>query len=158
MQRKVKALINGLENIYGQNPWYGDSAESILKGIDPKNVFTKVSNKAHSIAELLSHIIGWREFMLRRISGEYDYNIGQDESFDWKNIDRSENTAWESLLKKLEENQSAILKILENKEDDFLDLPVPGKNYNMQFLIEGAVQHDIYHLGQISLLNKIISG
>lgn len=96
--------------------------------------------------------------MLRRISGDNDFKIGQEESFDWKRIDVGENTVWESLLKKLEKNQSEILNMLENKDDDFLDMHVPGKNYNMQFLIEGALQHDIYHLGQISLLNKIIRG
>ncbi len=42
-----------------------------------------------------------------------------------------------------------------NQSDSILEDPVPGRNHNFRFLIEGMIQHDIYHLGQIGLMAKL---
>jgi len=152
MQQKIKSLIENLGTVYGKEPWYGDS----IKTIDPKKVFSKPKENAHCIAELLSHIIGWREFVFQKLLGNKDFDVDQDASFNWRLIDNNENTAWKNLLDALEKNQNEITKILESKDDSFLNEPVPGRNFNMEFLVEGIIQHDIYHLGQISILKKLV--
>lgn len=155
MNQKIQSLISNFENVYGKEPWYGDSMLSILKNVNPETIFSKNQGNSNNIAELLAHIIGWRDFGLRRISGENDFELDQKESFDWKRIDANESTVWASMLDALEINQNEILKLLENSDDEFLNKPVHGRNHNNQFLIEGIIQHDIYHIGQISLLTKI---
>jgi uncharacterized damage-inducible protein DinB len=158
MRDKVKLLTEKIEKVYNGNPWYGNSIKSVLNDIDPKIAFTKAARNVHTIAELVVHIIAWREFVISKIKSDNDFKITQKLSFDWKRIDRNEKTAWKSLLNALEKNQHEILTTLKKLDDDFLKLPVSRRRYNVEFLIEGGIQHDIYHLGQISLLKKMIKG
>lgn len=158
MQNKVISFNEKLKKVYGGNPWYGDSVKSVLKNIDPRTAFTKASGNTHTIAELVSHIIGWREFALARLKGDKNFRMIQKTSFDWRKKEKDEETAWKTLLSALEKNQKEILAILKRSDDDLLSLPVHRRKYNMEFLIEGFIQHDLYHLGQISLLKKMIRG
>jgi len=156
MQHKIKLLKNKMEKVYKGNPWYGSSIKSILKKIDSKTAFTRAGKNIHTIAELVAHMIGWREFMLKRLQGDKNFKMYQKLSFNWERIDNNEKTAWKSLLDALEKNQKEIMATLNKLNDDFLNYPVHQRKYNMEFLVEGKIQHDIYHLGQISLLRKLI--
>ena len=158
MRDKVELLKEKIEKVYRGNPWYGNSIKSVLKDIDPKTAFTKAARNVHTIAELVAHIIAWREFVISKIKGDNNFKITQQLSFDWKKIDGNEKTAWKNLLKTLEKNQREFLTILKKLDDNFLKSPVSRRRYNIEFLIEGGIQHDIYHLGQISLLKKMIKG
>jgi uncharacterized damage-inducible protein DinB len=155
MNSKILLLRKKIEGIYSGDPWYGDPFKSILKDIDPAAALKKEKKKAHSIAEILAHIISWREFVLTRLTGN-EFKIEQEETFNWIRIDSNEKTAWKSLLGAMEETQNKILNILEKSDDKLLDMPVRERNYKMEYLIEGIIQHDIYHFGQISLLKKLI--
>ena len=146
MRKGIKLIIRKYNKVYKGSPWYGDSLKSILNKVDPGKVFVKPSGrKTNSIAEITAHIIGWREFKLT-----------QKDTFNWKRIDKNEKTAWKSLLKKLEENQDEILKVLNNSEDELLLMKVPQRKFRVKYLLEGVIQHDIYHIGQIAALNKTL--
>ncbi|HZP17649.1 MAG TPA: hypothetical protein VFB00_06780 [Terriglobales bacterium] len=44
--------------------------------------------------------------------------------------------------------------MVSSKPDSWLSSTVPGKPYNMLFMLLGAVQHAAYHGGQIALLKR----
>ena len=156
MSSKLTSIKEKIEEVYNGDPWYGDSIMSILESIKPEAALKKVNENAHNIAELVAHILSYREFLLNVLTVNGSFKIDQEETFNIKRIDQNEKTVWNSLLKTFEENHQAILKELDQKEDDILAQPVKEKPYNVEYLIEGLVQHDIYHLGQISLLRKLI--
>ena len=51
-------------------------------------------------------------------------------------------------LKRIEKNKK--------NDDDFLLEMVDYRKYNFRFLINGMIQHNIYHLGQIAYLKKLL--
>ena len=155
MNKRIKSLINKYERIYSGRPWYGDSIMKILKNVNPHIVFNKAGEKPHSIAELVAHMIGWRDIAFNQIQGNMKARPTQKDTFNWKRFDKSEKTAWKNLLKELDKNQKKIISFLGKKEDGFLDAKVPAKKQNTEFLIEGIIQHDLYHIGQIALLNRV---
>lgn len=157
MNKKIKELKKKFEIAYSGGPWYGDSMKDILNEINPAIVFEKVNGKSHSIAELTAHIIGWREFTLSRLEGNNNFKINQKETFNWKRIDEGEKTAWKNILKELDKNQKKIISTLNRLDDDFLNNKVAGRRYRAEFMLEGTIQHDIYHLGQIVVLKKLLS-
>ena len=61
---------------------------------------------------------------------------------------------WARGLKELKEIHDRIVEVLQLKEDSFLDQKVDHRNYNFRFLLNGLIQHDIYHLGQIAYVKK----
>jgi len=155
MKKGVNLFINKYNKVYKGSPWYGDSLMSILNKVDPGKVFVKPSGKkTNSIAEITAHIIGWREFLLSRISEKHKFKLTQKDTFNWKRIDKNEKTAWKNLLRKMDVVQNEIIKILNNSDDEILNLKVRDRKFKIKYLLDGVLQHDIYHIGQIAALNK----
>ena len=50
-----------------------------------------------------------------------------------------------------------IIELLGTKDDKFLSGKVDYREYNFKFLLHGIIQHDIYHIGQIAYLKKLLS-
>ena len=155
MKKRVNLFINKYNKVYKGSPWYGESLMSILNKVDPEKVFVKPSGKkTNSIAEITAHIIGWREFLLSRLSEKHEFKLTQKDTFNWKRIDKNEKTAWKNLLREMDVVQNEIIKILNNSDDDILNLKVRDRKFKIKYLLDGVIQHDIYHIGQIAALNK----
>ena len=50
-----------------------------------------------------------------------------------------------------------IIAVLKTKNDEFLKEIVDYRKYNFRFLLNGMMQHHIYHLGQVAYINKLLS-
>lgn len=151
---EIKTFIDSLKSSYDGESWYGDSIMQNIQTISSEQAFHHPIPEAHSIAELVTHMIAWRQFLLKRLQGDDDFSVQQEDSFNWQLIDPNPKTAWKSLLRVLDDNQTQLLAVMTKKEDAFLDEKVAQKNYDFSVLIHGVIQHDIYHLGQIVLLAK----
>ena len=157
MKKGINLFINKYNKVYKGSPWYGNSLMSILNKVDPGKVFVKPSGKkTNSIAEITAHIIGWREFLLSRISEKHQFKLTQKDTFNWKRIDKNEKTAWKNLLREMDATQNKIIKILNNSDDEILNLNVRDRRFKIKYLLDGVLQHDIYHIGQIAALNKTL--
>jgi hypothetical protein len=47
-----------------------------------------------------------------------------------------------------------LIKITSQLNESQLTNQAPGKDYNLLFMLNGAVQHTAYHGGQIALLKR----
>ena len=59
------------------------------------------------------------------------------------------------MLEEICNTQNSILELLDNFDDDLLDRLVPGKKYIFGPILRSVSQHDIYHLGQIAMMNAM---
>ena len=74
---------------------------------------------------------------------------------DWPLVSSSDENAWQDAQNQLESGyQKLTAKIMELSDDDLEQLIVPGKPYNLYFMIHGVIQHNLFHAGQIALLKK----
>lgn len=147
MKEKIELLIAKAENFYDGEPYYGNPILKILKGLDSAKALHRVGNKAHTVAELLAHIIGWEEYSIQQFKGMKDFQMDQELSFDWRRIDKNEKKLWESLLNKLKDVHKELVELLKDENYDI---------EKKQELLDNMMQHDIYHFGQIAILKKII--
>jgi len=60
-----------------------------------------------------------------------------------------------ALKNRLEETQNQLLRRLSVENDSLLVKKVPGKDYTFEPILTSIAQHDIYHLGQLAMLNSI---
>lgn len=151
---EIKTLVRTLKDIYDGESWYGESIIYNIQNISSEQAFYRPIPEAHSIAELIAHMTAWRQLLLKRLQGDTLFSVEQEDSFNWKRIDPNPETAWKSLLRALDDNQTQLLAALETKEDAFLNETVAQRDYAFRVFIRGIIQHDIYHLGQIVLLAK----
>ena len=153
MKKEIENIIESLrETLYGE-PWYGRSFFDIAKEIDASKAFIK-PNDQHSLAELLYHMITWSEFT-ENIFVKEKRSAKIFDDLDWRNIDQQKNS-WEKGLKIFKTINENIIAVLLTKEDSFLDESVAERKYNVRYLLNGLIQHHIYHLGQIAYLKKML--
>lgn len=156
MNSTITDIINRLDTTLNGEPWFGRSAHSLLQEIDPDQVFRKTGNSGHSLADLLWHMITWAQFTLDRLEKKQEPDMAAFESLDWRTIDPKIHS-WERGLKEFNAVYKKIISRLKTKEDVFLEEQVDYRSYNFQFLLNGLIEHTIYHLGQIAYVYKLLS-
>ena len=106
----------------------------------------------HGIWEIVLHMTAWLDAVRRRLEGE-PLELSPEQ--DWPAIHDAERSClagrpgqpggcaretarrhrWRSIPTRLDER-------------------APGKPYSIYFMLHGAIQHNLYHAGQIALLKK----
>lgn len=153
----IRLIKEQLTHIYEGDPWYGGSITTVLESVNPNHVFESPNREMHSIVEILAHMLSWREFVEQRLSGDDKYFVEQEKSFDWKRFSTDRKCAWNSMRDRLKTNQQHLLDLLQNHDDSLLEQKVAGKPYSYLYLLNGILQHDLYHLGQIVYINKLLN-
>jgi hypothetical protein len=75
---------------------------------------------------------------------------------DWPPMQKTDQTAWEAILKSLEQEIKLLIECAASFPEMDLSMVVPGRKYDYYFLLHGIIQHTIYHAGQISLLKSAL--
>jgi len=161
MNKETQSIIKNLENILSGQPWFGRAVYEILGEIEeskvnakPASPAGKPNNNSHSLLELLWHMNTWAEFTLASLENKNIEDLKEIEKNDWRTIDPKKNT-WKKGMEQLKGTHQTIIELLKQKTDDsFLSEIVVNRKYNFRFLLNGLIQHNIYHLGQISYLKK----
>ncbi len=158
MKGLITAIIDQMEQVHQGKGWIGVNFKNKVQGLSDNDFFAQVKGM-HSIAEIISHLTTWRfETILKIKTGEG--SITDDDPSNWKSHEDLRKVGKDEILRKHTESLSALLGLLKQKNDDFLkeiyyDTDFKS-NYPYDFLIQGMLQHDIYHLGQIGLLIKCL--
>lgn len=154
--KKIKSYIHKLEQLYSGGNWVGESFAGKLDSLTDEDVFLQPVPGVHSVAELVWHCLYWRRVTLTRLQGGKNrYRDETAEKLNFLPLEDLKTKGWIAVYEELKETQRALIDLLEKEKDDFLDNEYePGYSYD--FLIEGTIQHDYYHLGQIGLVVKIL--
>jgi uncharacterized damage-inducible protein DinB len=140
--------------MYNGQPWYGDSISHILEKVTPAKAFWRPTPDAHTIAQLVSHMIYWRQALIKRLEGDINYKPSMKSEDNWKSNDKLKKAGWKSLRKSLDESQTKLLSLLA-KENDTLLKKKYSEKVSFLDLINGILQHDLYHTGQLAYLKSI---
>lgn len=154
MNKNIDKLIFQLENAFSGTPYFGTPVIKIIEQIS----FDKANNainEGHSIAQILAHILVWRNLVIDQINGSdaHDIELGSDK--DWPKIIINSEEEWLSLVDEIKQSQIRIIELLKAKDDSWLVTKLNGKVFSYNFMLKGIIQHDIYHIGQVNLLKSI---
>lgn len=155
MNDEILSITRHIRQITTANPWYGRPAYEIMEEINPSAASVKPGKQGHSMLELLYHMNTWTEFTLRRIQGNKEQDLAAFERLDWRKIDPAIHT-WQKALAEFKTAHADIIRLLEQKDDSFLDKKVDYREYDFRFLLNGFIEHTIYHLGQIAYIHKFL--
>ncbi len=156
MNKEIQSIIRNLENTLDGEPWYGRPVCALLREIDSPIAFKKLTPDSHSLIELLYHMLTWAEFTLKRLENDKISDLAAFENLDWREIDPKIHD-WDEALGAFIATHQQIIAILQTKDDTFLKEIVDYRQYNFRFLLNGLIQHNIYHAGQVAYLKKLLS-
>jgi uncharacterized damage-inducible protein DinB len=150
----IKNLIRQLNEIQEGSLWFDQCFKEKIGQLSEDEAFIRPISQIHSVAEHISHIIEWRKECILRFEGKRTDLMNSPE--DWKDNHTLRNIGWNNLKNLFFESTVTLIKILENEDDSFLEKIFLDTDYNFHYLIEGIIQHDLYHLGQIGITIKLL--
>lgn len=148
---ELNAAVNG-------DPWHGPSLNDLLNNINWQSAIQHPIKNAHSIAELVLHIIAWTEEVTNRLDGN---EPGMPQRGDWPQVKELDEVKWQSIIDELRTVNAQLAQKLETIPESFLltkvgvnrDAPL-GTGITYEAMLSGLTQHHAYHGGQIALLSK----
>jgi uncharacterized damage-inducible protein DinB len=151
MNNEVHSLIRRLEELYNGKNWVAVGAEPVLDDIEPGSALEHKVSGRHSALEVLQHINAWRTFLLRKLQGETDFDLTPET--DWISNKKLSPELWQDTVLEFKSLHIRIIEELQQLDDSALDQMVGKRRYDLRRLINGIIQHDYYHFGQIVLLS-----
>ena len=156
MNKEIQSIIRDLENTLDGDPWYGRPVYAMLREVDSSIALKKPTAAAHSLTDILYHMLTWAEFTLKRIEKDKINDLAAFEKMDWRNID-PEIHDWDEGLGAFIAFHQQIIALLQTRDDTFLNEIVDYRQFNFRYLLNGLVQHNIYHVGQVAYLIKLLA-
>lgn len=132
--------------------WHGPAVLELLADVDAVTAAAHPLPDAHSIWELVLHIAAWDGAVNRRIVTNKALTLNEAENF--PPVRDKSPAAWKQAIALLKKNHKELVKTVSDLPDARLTERVPGKNYNIYFMLHGVTQHELYHAGQIAILKK----
>jgi uncharacterized damage-inducible protein DinB len=146
--RPTERLLDQLNRAYGGEAWHGPALRNLLDGVTEKQASARPIRDGHSILELVVHIGTWIDVVARRVGGEV---VDSNTVPDWSDVTK---ISWKRAVEELERAESRLADAVARLSTEDLDKPVPGEKRPIYGEIMGALQHNVYHAGQIALLKK----
>ena len=154
MNTIIQHHIGRLEAFFDGTPWYGSNYSGIISSIAEEEANWWPPN-GHSIHRLLLHMIKWRISLSERLLGNMDFRAGEDDPDNWPEAEEISKKSWEETKQEFVRQQNLIVAALREKDDTFLEEEfLPGKKFG--WLVQGVIDHDLYHLGQIAFVRGLI--
>jgi len=153
MTAEATRLADQLKRAFDGSAWHGPSLFEALKGVDSRMANARPIAGAHTIWELTLHVAAWEGAILRRLKGEALQLKGAE---NFPKILKAGEKEWQKAKKLVRDRHAELLFEVARLSEPRLRGRVPGKKYDFGFMLDGAVQHIVYHAGQIQLLRKAL--
>ncbi len=151
-QTRTNQIAHLFQELYAGHPWIDVTLYDTLQQLTAAQAKKHPYAQCHSIWEIVNHLITWRGVLLSRVKGNL---IEVPDSNFFEPVSDTSVMAWKTTLQKLDDSQNQWLKFLSELNDEALNEKFPS-GFSRYDLIHAVLQHDVYHLGQISLLLKAV--
>jgi uncharacterized damage-inducible protein DinB len=153
--RESALLADQLRRAFEGDAWHGPALLELLADIDAPTAVAHSIKDVHSIWELVLHIAAWDDAVNRRIVlGKALQLEDLEDEENFPPVKDTNEAAWKKAVDHVKEAHAQLLTTVESLPDRRLPEQVPGKPYDIRFMLEGVAQHELYHAGQIAILKK----
>ena len=158
---ELERIADQLRRAFDGDSWSGPALTQTLTGITAAQAAARPWARVHSIGELVRHLTTWTATVTRRIEERKPkLMVGED----WPPFPAAaDEAAWQQSRQELEAAHQQLVVITETLPASELDLMLgearerpDGSGVSIYVLLHGAVQHYLYHAGQIALLRKFV--
>jgi uncharacterized damage-inducible protein DinB len=130
--------------------WYGPALGELLGRITPELAILPPIPGSHSISDLLQHLLLWNE--RTRNTSENNPMPRWEPEKEWA----EPQIPWNELVARWKRSRDFLEEKIRNFSAEDLAKQVPGRDYPFETLLNGTVQHTIYHSGQIAMILSMV--
>jgi uncharacterized damage-inducible protein DinB len=149
-----KLLADRIRELFLDGRWIANTNyKDQLSSITREQAITKIGS-LNSIADLTFHINYYLAGLIRVLEGG-QLDIHDQFSFDLPPLETESD--WQNLVSELFSNAAQFADLVEQMPDTDLDQPFVDAKYGTNLRnIEAIIEHGYYHLGQVSLIRKMM--
>jgi uncharacterized damage-inducible protein DinB len=154
---EIERILEQYDRAMNGNAWHGDPVWKVLEGIPAEQAGRRVQSQTHSIWELVAHITFWETEVCRRLSGLPARSV---EELNFSATPKTTEENWNRALAEFRQSNEEFRAALTKFDMTQLDRPLPGREksgYTAYVEVNGAIQHNLYHAGQIAFLRKLFA-
>ena len=152
MASEVTRIQDQLQRAFVGGAWHGPSVLELLADVDADKAAARPIAGAHNIWELTLHIAAWEGAALRRLSGD---RAELPDEEDWPPVTDTSAAAWQQTIAILKDNNQQLQEAIADLAETRFDEPIVDGMSSVYVTLHGAIQHDLYHAGQIAILKKV---
>lgn len=130
--------------------WYGPTVAELLERTTPDLATKRPIAEAHSISEILQHLLLWNE-RIRNTSENCPMPRWQAEK-EWA----EPPIPWNELVTRWNKSRDLLEERIRSFPVEDLGKQTPGRTYPYEKMLNGIVQHAIYHSGQIAMILSLL--
>lgn len=158
---EMRRIADQLDRAVNGPAWHGPAILELVKGVSAKDAAAKPIPAAHSIWELVAHTAAWLEIVRLRLEGNAPRRIAP--AMNWPPVTALEpggsapaSRQWRADVDRLRRAARDLQSAIRSVDDRQLsrNLPGVGDTWSAYITLHGAVQHVLYHAGQIAILKK----
>jgi uncharacterized damage-inducible protein DinB len=142
-------LADQLRFAFEGGAWHGPAVFELLARVDAAQAERRPLPGRHSIWEITLHIAAWLRAAHQRLLGERGA-VADSENF--PAIQDRSASAWAADQERLAACYRQLHDAILGLGPADLERAVTGQDYDVHFLLDGVIQHSLYHAGQIALL------
>jgi hypothetical protein len=151
--KTTQQLAKHLRDIHFGGNWTSSNFRDQLSGMSLADAEREI-NSLNSIALLVCHSTYYVGVLLQVLEGK-PLNAKDEHSFILPQL--SSQKDWDELLVRTWENAEKAADLIEKLPDSILEKPFTDEKYGTWYRnIAGIIEHMHYHLGQISLIKKLL--
>jgi uncharacterized damage-inducible protein DinB len=153
MMVDMEVIADQISRAFRGESWHGPSVREVLDGVSAEDAAAHPIPGAHSIWEIVLHMIGGYKLVLRRVRGERAQLLPEEE---WPAAAAPSAEAWRDIQRILDELNQQLQSAVRAFPAERLSQEL-GSEYSAFTQFSGTPQHDLYHAGQIVVLKKAVS-
>ena len=148
---EARFLADQLARSYEGEAWHGPALKELLEDVTPDQAAKRPLAHAHSIWEIALHIAAWERTVRLRLDG---IALEEPQEGDWPSCGKQGPEEWKRVLDALAGARETLVAAVAGLDKERLGQIVAGNEYSVRFMLNGVIQHNLYHAGQIALLKK----
>ena len=150
---EVQRILDQLRRAFEGNAWHGPALLELLAGISAAEAAAHPIPSAHSIWELVLHVAAWKSACKRRLEGD---RAQLNNAEDWPDVSQINDATWQDAKDGLLRIHQQLLVAVSRLDESRLDKPIVEDMSSVYVTLQGVVQHDLYHAGQIAILKRAL--
>jgi uncharacterized damage-inducible protein DinB len=144
-------IADQLRRAFYGSAWHGPALMELLEEVDAPSAAAKPLPGVHSIWELLLHIRAWDGAGLQRLAG---HTCQLKAAKNFPAVPQPTEMEWRAAVKLARGTHDSLVNTVAGLSGKRLRETVPGKRYDFYHMLHGIAQHELYHAGQIAILEK----
>ncbi len=151
--KEIQRIVQLFEKGYDGSPWIDVNLVNTLQSVSAEQALQKMNPNSNSIWEITNHIISWRKNVLQRVQGK---QIKTPAHNYFEKVKKGSASDWKNTLKQLSLSQKDWITFLNTIKKAELNKVYEPNEMTYYEHIQGILQHDAYHLGQIVMLTRLL--